>query len=83
MFRQIMNIVITPLGHAQIYNHGVRSVFIMTGINTLYNNISLSKNNKSYNTHESDTFLKAPGHHKGMWLIGGLAPFSPNLCVRL
>jgi len=36
MLRQIMVVIITPLGHAQIYSQRVRSVLIMTGINTLY-----------------------------------------------
>ena len=60
MLRQIKVGIITPLGHAQTYNQGVRSVFIMTGINTLYNNNSSSKNNnnnnKRYATHKRDQF---------------------------
>ena len=32
--------IITPLRHAQTYNRGVRSVLVMTGINTFYSNNS-------------------------------------------
>jgi len=49
-----MIVIITPLGHAQIYNQSVRSVFIMTGINTIYsdNNSSNNNRNKRFATHE-------------------------------
>ena len=57
MLRQIMIVIITLMGHAQIYNQCVRSVLIMTGINTLYsNNNNSSNNNKRCTTHESDKF---------------------------
>jgi len=45
MLRQIMVLIITPLGHVQIYNQGVRSVFITIGINNLYSNNSNNNNN--------------------------------------
>jgi hypothetical protein len=69
MLRQIM-VVITPLGLAQIYKQGVRSVFIMTGINkhnTNTNSNSSNDNNKNNNnkkwnaTHEREKF-----YHKVM-----------------
>jgi len=50
MLRQIMIVNITPLGHAQIYNQCVRSVFIVTGINTHYNNNSNNNNNTTTKT---------------------------------
>ena len=61
MLRQIVVGIITQLGHAQTYNQGVRNVFIMTGINTLYNKKSSSSNNnnnnnKRYATHKRDQF---------------------------
>jgi hemolysin-activating ACP:hemolysin acyltransferase len=54
MLRQIMLFIITPTGHAKTYNQCVRRVFIMTEINTLYNN-----NNTTtwYATHEIDKVL--------------------------
>jgi len=52
MLRQIMVVIITPLGLAQIYNLGVRSVFIMTGINILCSNNNNNNRNKRYATHE-------------------------------
>ena len=57
MLKQMMVVIITPLGHAQKYNHGVRSVFILTAINTRYNTNSRNNNNNNnnlYATHESD-----------------------------
>jgi len=60
MLRQIMVVIITPLGHAQIYSQRVRSVLIMTEINTLYenkHNKNNSKNNKQHATHERDKRL--------------------------
>jgi hypothetical protein len=50
MLRQIMVVIITPMGRAQTYNQGVRNVFIMTGINTLYSNNSSSSNNNNKTT---------------------------------
>ena len=49
-----MVVIITPLGHAQIYKQGVTSVFIMTRINIHYSKSSSGKNNKRYTTHEHD-----------------------------
>jgi len=40
-----MVVIITPLGHAQIYIKGVRKAFIMTGINTLHSNDRSNNNN--------------------------------------
>jgi len=56
MLRQIMVVIITPLGHTQIYNQGVRVGFIMTGINTLFsnNNNNNNNNNKQSATQERD-----------------------------
>jgi hypothetical protein len=59
MLRQIIVVIIIPLGHAQTYNQDVSSVFIMTGLNTLYSNNSSSSNNnnnknKHFATHECD-----------------------------
>jgi hypothetical protein len=74
-----MNVIITPLGHAQTYNHGVSSVVIMTGNNTRYNyNNNSSKNNKRYTAHEHDEKFMTAGKHKGIWHIGGLDQFTLN-----
>jgi len=57
MLRQIMVLIFTPLGHAQIYDEGVRIVFVMIGINERYINNSNSSNNNNnnlYATHEHD-----------------------------
>jgi len=54
MFRQIMFGIITQLGHAQTYNQVVRSVFLMTGTNTLYNNNNNNNKNKRCATHGCD-----------------------------
>jgi hypothetical protein len=52
MFRQVMVAIITQLGQTQTYKEGVSSGFVMTAINTHYNNNRSSKNNKRYATHE-------------------------------
>jgi hypothetical protein len=80
MFRNIMNVIITPLGHVQTYNQGVSSVFVMTGINRRYNyNNNNSKNNKRYTKHECEKRFMTAGKHKGIWHIGGVDPFNLNL----
>jgi hypothetical protein len=43
MLRQIMVVIITPLGCAQTYNKGVRIVFVITEINTHHNNKSSNR----------------------------------------
>jgi hypothetical protein len=52
-----MFVIIIPLEHAQTCKQGVRNVFIMTGVNKLYNNNS-GNNNKRYATHEGDKFSR-------------------------
>jgi hypothetical protein len=81
MLRQIMVVIITLLGYAQIYNQCVTCVFVITGINTLYIKNS-SKNNKRYATHERDK-LYARLTHKDMWDVGSVAPFVRDLRVTL
>jgi len=61
---------------------GYKKFHKMTGINTHYNNSS-GKNNKRYATHERDKRFVSDGHRKGMWDIGGVAPLTLILCVRL
>ena len=68
-----MVVIITPNGHYRTYNQGVRSVFIMTGINTHYNNNKSSKNNKRYATHEREKNFMLIRQHKGMRVIGRVA----------
>jgi hypothetical protein len=43
MLRQIMVVIVTPLGHAQTYNQGVRSFFVIKRINTHHNNSSSNR----------------------------------------
>jgi hypothetical protein len=44
-----MVVIITPLGHAQIYNQCLRCILVIKGIITHYNN-----NNEPYAPHERD-----------------------------
>ena len=74
-----MVVIITRLGNAQIYNQGVGSVFILTGLNKHSTNNKSKNNNKKWNaTHERENV-----YHKGTWDIGGVNPFTLNLHVRL
>ena len=59
-----MFVIITPLVHAQKYNQGVRSVFVLTGINILYNNKNNNKKNKQDGTRKSDNVLTDGGGAK-------------------
>jgi len=72
MFKQIMNAIITSIGYAQTYNQGGSRVFVMTAINTLYNNNSSSKKTNVILHNNVINFMTA-GQHKGMWHIGGVS----------